>query len=248
MSARPPLHPLRARTDSRARRRLAAGLLTLATTATAVVAVVIGVSSGTPDAPSDDTGTHETVVAGPDPGGRREPRREPADPPPAPEPEPVHGAVELVAVRDLSATGTGLFQPGSGREAPVPTDGAAIDAFVDATAGWLDAALTAENLGEQPATPGLGGAWRDVTPSGGVPVTDAHYAVTVAARGTPSWAHVVVTATRSDDSEGAAEVVFVPSRDGVTLLGAAGAGVGAADEDAGAADEDADDADTRETP
>lgn len=162
------------------------------------------------------------VEVPPTPEPEPEPAPEP-EPEPEPEPRPVDGVVELVGVQDLAPTGTGLFQPGSSRDAAIPADGPAVDAFVAAIAVQLDEVLTAANL-DQDLTASAEGLTGDVQlldlGSLDDPVHHAHYAVTVATLGAPQWGEVRLTAERADGRQNSVILVFAPGEDSPTLLAA----------------------------
>jgi hypothetical protein len=140
------------------------------------------------------------------------------EPPPPPPPEPVRGTVGEVEIVDLSVTGTKLFQPGSGADAPVPVDQAAVDELVARVAAGFDAHLTAlegveEPDADDPAVVPLGGL--DPTPLTGTlagpetPVEEATYHLRVGVRGVPEWLELTVV-VGSDEAPRSASFVVVP--------------------------------------
>ena len=157
------------------------------------------------DAPDRGTVTAD-AVAEPAPPPEPELEHEPAPPPP-----PVEGQVERTGIVDLSTADTGVFQPGSDPDRPVPVDHDAIDAFVAAAAKWLDTHLEAYR-NEQPLdVSGLAGDPDAVTAAivGSADDLDrVTYAVRVGARGQPEWAEMTVTVEHPDGPTGGV-VTFV---------------------------------------
>lgn len=153
--------------------------------------------------------------------------REPAEPL-----EAVDGQVEVETVSVHA--GEPVFNPGAPQAAEPDVDTAAVDAFAEEIASWLDDHLDGLQQGgsgalEQVAAPGLlesdsRNATIGVTTalaSPDRPVDGATYAVTVAVDGGPQWAtvHVVVTPREGDPS--AAQFTFTPGEEG-PILEAAG--------------------------
>jgi hypothetical protein len=162
----------------------------------------------------------------PEPPAAVEPEPEP-EPDPEPEPpSPVVGEYGLSGVVDVSIHRRRVYGLGMPQEAPVVHDAAAVDAFVDAMATWLDAHFTELQDG------GLGRAQEAglVGPPEVVSLTDpdhpvsrAEYAMVVFARAEPEWARVAVDITRSDGSVLRANFVFLPG-DPPFLVAAEGQG------------------------
>lgn len=171
--------------------------------------------------PELDAESEATPAPEPPPEPERVPELEPE-----PDPDPVEGNVERVEVQDLSATGTGLYQPGSDPDRATDPDEEAIDAFVSTVVEWLDAALTAANLDDGATVGALGagdlhggvGMLDLGTP--GEPVVEASYAVTVAALGAPQWGEVRVRAVRADGTSQSLRLVVSPGADGPHLVAA----------------------------
>lgn len=123
----------------------------------------------------------------------------PPEPEPAPEPEPppppVEGVIERAGIVDLSTANTGVYQPGSDADQPVPVDEQRVDAFVTAAASWLDAHLQAFRDGTPRDVPGVTGDPAAVTGAivgTGDELDQVTYTVRVGARGVPEWAEVVI--------------------------------------------------------
>ncbi len=160
------------------------------------VIVAVGLAVSVLIQPADD-GREVVATTGPAPEQVATPHE--PEPPPKPEPEPppppVEGQVERTGIVDLSTANTGVFQPGSEADQPVPVDHDAVDAFVAATARWLDAHLQAYRDGRPLDLPGMTGDPAAVTAAivGSADDLDhVRYAVRVGARGAPEWAEVSV--------------------------------------------------------
>lgn len=130
-------------------------------------------------------------------------------------PQPVAGITGLI-LWDLSPSGTQVFAKGSDLDVPVASDSAAVNAFGDAVAAWLDAVLTERNLGTtttfaasgiDPA--GFATAFGIVAP--GTPpaaqVVGASYLIELGYLGDPAWASVRVESTLQDLADPAAAPV-----------------------------------------
>jgi hypothetical protein len=150
------------------------------------------------------------------------------EPEPEPEPEPpapVEGGYELTEVVELSATGTGLYAAGTGGDAPVVTDDAAVTDFVAAMAIWLDDHLTDLQDGGEgaAASAGLSGPIEVVHLTDPEhPVAAASYLVRVGARGDPEWGEVQVSVERQDGSVRTATLALLPGEDAPRLVAAEG--------------------------
>lgn len=163
------------------------------------------------DAPDRATGD---AVAAPAPTPAPAPEPEPPPPP------PVEGQVDHVGIVDLSTANTGVFQPGSDADQPVPIDHAAVDAFVAAAARWLDAHLEAYRNDQPLDVDGLAGDPAAVTAAivGSAEDLDrVTYAVRTGARGAPEWAEVTVTVEHPDGPTGGV-VTFVPAEEPDTAV------------------------------
>ena len=189
-------------------------LLVAAGCALVAVVVAIGVLSRSPDQTKTWAGTadpaHKEVVEAPEPAPEPEP-----EPPPPPPPPPVEGQVDRTGIVDLSTANTGVFQPGSDPDQPVPVDHDAVDTFVAAAASWLDAHLQAYRDGQPLDLPGMTGDPAAVTAAivGSADDLDrVHYAVRVGARGAPEWAEVSVHIGYPDGPT-AGVVTFVTAED-----------------------------------
>ncbi len=186
-------------------------LLVAAGCALAVV-IAIGVLSTSPEPSKTWAGTadpaYKEVAEAPEPDPEPEPEPEPEPPPP-----PVEGQIERAGIVDLSTANTGVFQPGSDPDQPVPLEEEAVDRFVDATASWLDRHLQAHRDGTPLEIPGLSGDPTAVTTAivGSTDDLDhVTYTVRVGARGLPEWAEVGIhLGTANDPAAGV--VTFVPA-------------------------------------
>jgi hypothetical protein len=153
-----------------------------------------------------------------------------SEPEPEPEPEPpgpVAGEYELAAIRDVSVGGRRVFGSSMPQDAPVAHDEAAVGAFVDQMAGWVDEHLTDLQDGGEGLVPGSGlvGPHEVLTLTDpDHPVELAQYAMVVFAREEPEWARTNVVVTRADGSVLTADLVFVPGEP-PTLVSAEGDGV-----------------------
>ena len=179
----------------------------------ALVAVLaIGVLNPSTEGTKTWAGTaepaHKEAAEVPEPPPEPTPEPEPEPPPP-----PVEGQVERAGIVDLSTANTGVFQPGSDADQPVPVDEEAVGLFVGATASWLDDHLQAYRDGEPLDLPGLSGDPTAVTAAivGSADDLDrVTYTVRVGARGLPEWAEVGIhLGTADDPASGVA--TFVPA-------------------------------------
>lgn len=147
------------------------------------------------------------------------------------QPAAVHGR-RLVATRPV-ANGPVVFH---GRRAPAPK-AAAVTAFAEATADWLDAHLTDLQRGGSGRLRGVAatGLLRGASPAllravGGAlaspdrPVRQARYQLLVAHAASPQWLRAAVEVTAPDGRVVAAQFVFVPGSRGRPVLVAAGPG------------------------
>jgi hypothetical protein len=170
------------------------------------------------------------------------------EPEPEPDPEPpgpVTGEYELAAIRDVSVSGRRVFGSSMPQDAPVAPDEAAVGAFVDQMAAWVDQHLTDLQDGGEGSVPaaGLVGPHDTLTLTDpDHPVELAQYAMVVYAREAPEWARTNVVVTRTDGSVLTANLVFVPGEP-PALVAAEGEGVAPASAGAGADGGDAEGAD-----
>lgn len=181
-----------------------------------VVVATIGVAS------RGEPGTKLLAAAPQAPTETAEPEPIP-EPAPAPEPPPepptVAGTVETMRFVDLSTARTGVHQPGSDPDRSVPVDDAAIDAFVDGAASWLDANLTAARRGQDvAATPLLGDPTAALTAMlwQADDLETVRYRVHVGARGVPEFSEVTVRVHHGDGGFRTAGIVTFVAGDGPT--------------------------------
>ncbi|MFA9446371.1 hypothetical protein [Egicoccus sp. AB-alg6-2] len=147
----------------------------------------------------------------------------PAEPEPEPEPEPeepIEAVLGEVTVEDLSVTGTGLYGRGSGGDAAVPVDEAAVASFRDAMVAVVDAHLLDQQLGgvgtiDAAALVGSGEALRFLGPE--QRLTSADYTVRIGARGGPEWGRVTLALQRKDGTAAVAQLVFAPGEPPILL-------------------------------
>lgn len=154
----------------------------------------------------------------------------PAATPEAPPSPVVHDPVEGEREVETVVVAEG---PIFDRSAAPGTDEAAVDAFVDAIADWLDAHLTdlhggGPGLLEDVAAAGLIDSGETAELTSGLatflePVSSATYRFVVAADGAPEWAHVRVNISTGGQADEArsAELTFAVGDDGPLLLAAA---------------------------
>jgi hypothetical protein len=185
----------------------------------------------------------------PEVGPVAEPTEE-AEPAPPPPPADVAGELAEVTVNDLSRTETGLYRAGSGPDAPVPVDEAAVDASVAAAVAWVDAHLTDVQSGGSGHVGDVGLTGDDATVASGLtnpdhPVTSVTYRATVGALGDPEWIRLS-TAVQREDGEGTATFVFLPAGAGEVVLLAAQVGDGTPAPPAAPPEDDADEGGTEE--
>ncbi len=129
------------------------------------------------------------------------------------------GTVETMRFVDLSTARTGIYQPSSDPDLPVPPDDVAIDAFVDAAVDWLNTGLTAARRGDDVATTPLLGdptaaltamLWRADD------LETVFYRVRVGARGVPQFSEVTVRVDHGDGGFRTAGIVTFVAGDGPT--------------------------------
>lgn len=130
-------------------------------------------------------------------------------------PQPVAGITGLI-LWDLSPAGTQVFAKGGDLDVPVASDSAAVNAFGDAVATWLDTVLTERNLGTTTtfAASGIDPAGFatafGITAPGTPPaaqVVGASYLIELGYLGDPAWASVRVETTLQDLADPAAAPV-----------------------------------------